>query len=429
MLDDYALELWVRLGSEGKAPTDISRANDALNAYSVGIDHWIDRLSRTYFERLCKNNAHFKLVIAPYGGGKTHFLVSLGARALKENYAVSYIACTDNIRFDNAFEIYRAFIGSLTLPAYHEPGLNTLLNDGIIAHKHNLIREKAADPEAAMDMWIGTLFTKEYPEPSFGRVAAAALRELIDPEGARTGDAARRWLRGEIDTLTKDERSLLRVSNIPAKERSDFGRRMLLSMAKFVKEAGLNGVTILFDEVETLFNAKGKALLRVLSAMRVLIDLPMGIAGGAPLFAAFSAVPDVLEQFPKYPALQQRLAVAGASFAEGNDLAPQLDLGALGSQRDLLKSIGQKLVLLGERARDVTFDRNLQYGNIERLAAVADERDLDINARRLFVKACVTILDQQVSNGERVYSEAELRERYRGSFDHIKDNDPEDFEL
>ncbi|MGB9616794.1 MAG: hypothetical protein ACPL7J_05680, partial [Desulfomonilaceae bacterium] len=61
MLDDYALELWVRLGSEGKAPTDISRANDALNAYSVGIDHWIDRLSRTYFERLCKNNAHFKL--------------------------------------------------------------------------------------------------------------------------------------------------------------------------------------------------------------------------------------------------------------------------------------------------------------------------------------------------------------------------------
>ncbi len=429
MSDENALELWARLGSEGKAPTDITRANDAVNSYSVGIDPWIDRLSRTYLQRLCKHNAHFKLVIAPYGGGKTHFLVSLGARALKENYAVSYIGCTDNIRFDNAFEIYRTFVSSLTMPDSPNPGLDALLNDGVIAYKKKLIQEKAPDPEAAMNLFINTLYRQEYPEATFGRVAATALTEIIDPEKARTGDAAYRWLRGEIDTLTKDERSSLRVSPIPSKERNEFGRRMLLSMAKFVKEAGLNGVAILFDEVETLFTARGKALLRVLAAMRVLIDLPMGVAGGVPLFVAFSAVPDVLEQFPKYPALHQRLAVVGASFAEGNDLAPQLDLSDLGSQQDLLNSIGKRLLLLGERARDFTFNKNLQYENIRRLATVADERDLDINARRLFVKACVTILDQQVSKGEREYSDAELRERYRGSFDQIKNIDPEDFEL
>lgn len=429
MFDDNTFEIWARLGSEGKAPTDISKANDAVTAYSVGIDPWIERLSRTYLQRLCKNSAHFKLVIAPYGGGKTHFLVALGTRALKENYAVSYIGCTDNIRFDNAFEIYRAFMGSLTMPGFQDPGLGTLLNGCVIPHKMKLIQGKAADPEPAMNMYLNTLYQKDYPEITFGRVMASALRESVDSESARTGDAAYRWLRGEIDTLTKDERSSLRISNIPAKERNEFGRRMLLSMAKFVKEAGLSGVVILFDEVETLFTAKGKALLRVLSAMRVLIDLPMGVPGGVPLFAAFSAVPDVLEQFPKYPALQQRLAVAGASFAEGNDLSPQLDLGAIGSQRDLLNSIGQKLVLLGEKAREFSFDKNLQYENIKRLATVADERDLDINARRLFVKACVTILDHQVSSGEREYSEAELTERYRGSFDQIRDSDPLEFEL
>jgi hypothetical protein len=429
MHDDNAFELWARLGSEGKALTDLSRSQDAVNTYSVGIDPWIERLSRTYLQRLCKNNAHFKLVIAPYGGGKTHFLVSLGGRALSDNYAASYIGCTDNIRFDNSLEIYRAFIAAMTLPGIPDPGLSTLLNDGVISHVGGLIRGKAPDPEAAMDMWLNTLYRKEYPEPTFGRVAATALREIIDPEGARTGDAAYRWLRGEIDTLTKDERSYLRVSTIPAKERNEFGRRMLLSMAKFVKEAGLNGVVILFDEVETLFSAKGKALLRVLSAMRVLIDLPMGVAGGVPLLAAFSAVPDVLEQFARYPALQQRMAVVGASFSEGNDFAPQLDLGALGSQKEFLNSLGHKLVLLGERAREHAFDKELQSGNIKRLVTVADERDLDINARRLFVKACVNILDQQVSNGEREYSEAELRERYRGSFDQIKNTDPEDIEL
>ncbi len=429
MHDDNTFELWARLGSEGKAPTDISRAGDAVNLYSVGIEPWIDRLSCTYFERLCKNNAHFKLVIAPYGGGKTHFVLALGARGLRQNYAVSYIGCTENIRFDNCLEIYRAFVSSITVPDFQDPGLGTLLNS-IIARENNLIEEKAPpDPEAARNLWLSTLFRREYPEPTFGRVTATALREIIDPESARTGDAAYRWLRGEIDTLTKDERSFLRVSNIPAKERNEFGRRMLLSMAKFVKEAGLNGVVVLFDEVETQFSAKGKALLRVLAAMRVLIDLPIGVARGVPMFAVFSAVPDVLEQLPKYQALEQRLKVVGASFAEGNDLAPQIELGALGSQKDLLNSIGQKLVYLGERARQVIFNKDLQYKNIERLARVADEWDLDVNARRLFVKACVTILDQQAINGEREYSESELRDRYRGSFDQIRNAEEEDFEL
>lgn len=429
MSNDDAFELWARLGEEGKAPTEISKANEAVNTYSVGIEPWIDRLSKTYLNRLCKSNAHFKLVIAPYGGGKTHFLVSLGGRALNENYAVSYVACSENIRFDNSLEIYRSFLSGLTLPGIEGSGLTVLLEEWIIPRSLANIREKAPNPEAAIEMWLNTLYKKQYPEPTFGRVSATAIRELIDAEGAKTGDAAFRWLRGEIDTLTKDEQSLLKVSSIPSKERNEFGRRMLLSMCKFIKEFGLNGVVILFDEVETLFTAKGKALLRVLSAMRVLIDLPVGVSGGVPLFAVFSAVPDVLEEFPRYTALQQRMAVAGVSFSEGNNFAPQIDLGELGSQKEFLNSIGQKLLDLGEKALDYRFNKELQSENILRLATVAANTDLDVNARRLFVKACVNILDQQMSLGERECSESELRDRYRGSFDFIKSSEPEEFEL
>lgn len=428
MYDDNAFELWARLGSEGKAPTDISRAQEAVITYSVGIDPWIDRLSKTYLQNLCKKSAHFKLVIAPYGGGKTHFLVSLGGQALNDNYVVSYIACSDNISFDKSLEIYRTFTASVTLPGTKTSGLGSLLT-GIISHKSEIIRSKAPDPEAAMEMWLNTLYREEYPEPSFGRVAAAALREIIDPSTSRTGDAAYRWLRGEIDTLTKDERSLMRIATISAKDRNEFGRRMLLSMIKFAVESGVNGVVILFDEVETLLTAKGKALLRVLSAMRVLIDLPMGISGGIPLFGAFSAVPQVLEELPKYPALEQRLAVVGASFTEGNNFAPQLDLGSLCAQKEFLSSLGEKLLMLGEKAKGHIFDKELQSKNIRRLVKVADERNLDINARRLFVKACVNILDQQTSLGEREYSEDELNDRYRGSFEQLSKTNEEGFEL
>lgn len=428
MSNDDAYQLWAQLGDQGKAPTQISKANEALNIYSVGIQPWIDRLSKTYLARLCKSNSHFKLVLAPYGGGKTHFLVSLGGRALDENYAVSYVACSENIRFDNCFEIYRSFLANLTLPGLVGTGLSTLIQDWIIPHKFQAISEKAPDPEKAIQMWLNTLYRRDFPEPSFARVSATAIRELMDTESAPTGDSAFRWLRGEIDTLSKDEQSLIKVSSIPMKERNEFGRRMLLSMCMFLKDFDLNGVVILFDEVETLFNAKGKALLRVLSAMRVLMDLPIGISGGVPLFAVFSAVPDVLEQFPKYPALQQRMAVVGASFGEGNNFAPQLDLSELGSQTEFLNSLGLKLLHLGETANDYNYNKQLQSKNISRLASIAENTDLDVNSRRLFVKACVNILDQQIALGEREYSESELRERYRGSFELIKSSEEEEME-
>ena len=278
-------------------------------------------------------------------------------------------------------------------------------------------------------MWINHLYRKEYPEPTFARVSATAISEIIDPDRVKTGDAAFRWLRGEIDTLTRDERSLIRVAPVPPKEQNEFGRRMLLSMCKFIKEFGLNGSVILFDEVETLFNAKGKALLRVLSAMRVLIDLPVGVSGGVPLLAVFSAVPDVIEQLGKYPALQQRLAVVGASFREDNNFAPQIDLSELGSQREFLNSLGSKLIKLGELALGHSFNHNLQSLNIGRLADVATNTDLDVNARRLFVKACVSILNQQLTLGEKEFSESELNERYRGSFNSIRSSETEEFEL
>lgn len=429
MSDDSSFELWTRLGEEGKAPTEISKAGKEVNTYSVGIEPWIERLSQTYFDRLCRSNAHFKLVMAPYGGGKTHFLVSLGAKGLSRNFAVSYVGCSENIRFDNCLEIYRSFLSGLFLPGIEGAGLSVLLEKWITPRFLGNISNHPVRYEAPAQMLLDSLGRREYPEPTFARVSTAAIREIIDPTGSKTGDAAFRWLRGEIDTLSKNERSLLKVAPVPAKERNEFGRRMLLSMCKFIGQFDLNGVVILFDEVETLFNARGKALLRVLSAMRVLVDLPVGVPGGVPLFGVFSAVPDVLEQLGKYPALQQRLAVVGASFSEGNNFAPQIDLSELGSQREFLNSLGLKLLHLGEMALDSSFDHALQTLNISRLADVATNADLDVNARRLFVKALVNILNHQKSSGEREYSESELNARYRGSFDSIRSFEQEEFEL
>jgi len=62
------------------------------------------------------------------------------------------------------------------------------------------------------------------------------------------------------------------------------------------------------------------------------------------------------------------------------------------------------------------------------LARVAAERNLQIDARRLFVKACVNILDVQVKVGEHKFSEEELSNRYQGFFQSLMQSEQKESE-
>jgi hypothetical protein len=229
-----------------------------------------------------------------------------------------------------------------------------------------------------------------------------------------------------MDTLTKEERESLKLAKVAKKDQKELGRNLLLSIIPFLREAGAKGLVMLFDEVETLFSAKGKPLQRVLAAMRVILDQPSGVKGGVPLLGLFAAVPDIIDLLSKYPAVEQRLAVGGAPFEEGNDFAPQVHLEKVASQQKLLEALGAKLLDLGEVSRACRFDRDLQRQNIDNLAKVASQASLEIDARRLFVKACVNILDLQVHQGERRFSEDELRNRYLGFFDNLRQREEQE---
>jgi hypothetical protein len=422
-----ARQLWAQLGEEGKAPPELTFASQVLPIYSVGIDPWIDRLAKTYFQELSRERAHFKLVIAPYGGGKTHFLMSLGSRALDEGFGVSYIGCKKGISLDNSTDIYCEFVKYLHLPGMDRPGLRNFLKRVVDFKMSQIEKANAPNPEEAFVYWLENLTQDEYPENAFSRVMAEALRGEQNPSRAVVRDAAVRWLRGEFDTLNKQELDILSLKRIQRNYMGEFGRDLLLSLIIFAKKhAGLWGIVLLFDEVETLFNAKGKALNRVLSAMRVMLDRPASMHGGVPLFGIFSAVPDILDELPRYGALDQRLAVQGAAFQEGNDFAPQLHLDQVASQENLLRSMGGKLVELGELATNYPFDVALQLRNTNVLARVATHLNLEINARRLFVKTWVNLLEIQFHRGEREFDEKELADRYRGYFDNLRNKEEAD---
>ena len=169
-------------------------------------------------------------------------------------------------------------------------------------------------------------------------------------------------------------------------------------------------------------------MLRILAAMRVIVDAPAGVSGGVPLFGIFSATPDVLEELGRYEALKQRLEVRGASFDEGNDLATQLPLDKVQSQETLLAEIGKKLIEVGSSATGYSFNSELQTDNAFRLAQVASERNLEVDARRVFVKTWVNLLNIQATEGERTFRSEELTNRYQGDFESLRDAEPAEFE-
>ncbi len=430
MNQSEAHQLWAKLGEEGKAPTELTQASHVLPSYSVGIDPWIDRLAKRYLQGLCRSDAHFKLVLSPYGGGKTHFLLTLGIRARdQENFAVAYVPCGEGVSLDNPLDVYRELVKHLQLPDQDQPGLRVLLGATTRAKRDDIRQRGVPDVDAAFRLWVSDIQKRDYPENAFGRVMAAALQATADGVGVNSpvGDAALRWLQGDIDTLGRSEMQELHLARVPAASRRQFGRNLLLSLVKFLPEAGVHGLLLLMDEVETLFQVRrGAAALRILGAMRVILDAPTGVSGGVPLFGVFSATPDVLEEFRKYPALEQRLAVRGASFDQGSDFASQVPLDKVQSQEPLLANIGEKLIEVGAIAIGQPFDRGLQRINARRLARVATERNLDVDARRLFVKTWVNLLDIQLSEGEREIEDDELIARYSGSFESL--NAHEEFE-
>ena len=89
------------------------------------------------------------------------------------------------------------------------------------------------------------------------------------------------------------------------------------------------------------------------------------------------------------------------------------------SQETLLAEIGERLIEVGTIALGKPFDRELQRINTRRLAQVASERSLDVDARRLFVKTWVNLLGIQSAEGEREIEGDELMARYSGAFESV----------
>jgi hypothetical protein len=215
-------------------------------------------------------------------------------------------------------------------------------------------------------------------------------------------------LRGEDVSLSEDMLSVLfEVTG------NDNGFCMLLSMVQLVPRLGWQGTVLLLDEAErrlSIDDKPTKALSETVDHLRELIDL-CGRSELPRTLVLYAVTPAFTENvLPLYPALQQRLGAPIQFLSASNPRAPVIDLEALDLEpKKLLHEVGKRLAGVARQAYDWAPSERMVQANLERLAAIVTEEQLEVGHRRFFVRLWVRLLDQLRLGKPKVWTEDDMR--------------------
>ena len=165
---------------------------------------------------------------------------------------------------------------------------------------------------------------------------------------------------------------------------------------------------LLFDELDRNLSVGSttKNQHKLTDNLREIVDLCGRGALPGVLFA-YAVPPEFMARVvDEYPALKQRLA-SPLPLSVRSPQAAVIDLETLDLHpKDLLMAMGERIRRVFEVARDVKFDAILQAANLSRIATEAATSQFEVSHRRIFVKAWVSHLHDQLVTGERAVSSA-----------------------
>lgn len=380
-----ARQILHRVGEAGQPP------EVGIEHLNVGNERILGVLDREYLEPIAADGrgSSFKLVQAYFGGGKTHFLYCVRARAWARRMCTAKVDLSpDQCPFDDALRIYQAVAREVAL-APLDPSVPPVR--GIDQVLRIAMEEREAEVGSdELDRWVDQGIRRlPVDAPSFRSAVLAWYG------GWRKGDPALEelalaWLRGE-DVTPAEARPL----GIREPMTRDNGFRMLRSLCQVLQGLGIPGVLLTFDEMDRVLSLGPKRRRAIADNLRQLIDL-CGTEALPGLFCLYAVPPEFMRSVvTEYPALQQRLE-GPAALSERSPQAAVIDLETLDlPPRDLLHQIGLRLLRIHAVARDTRFDEDLQGRNLRRLADEILESAFEVAHRRAFVKAAVELLARQ----------------------------------
>lgn len=388
-----------RMGETGQPPE-----RGALAA-NVGTQPMLDILREEYLVpmRETGRNSSFKLVQAPFGGGKSHFLHCLREVAWKDGFATSLVGISpEACPFDDTVAIYREVVRNIELPPEGpeedpHPGLDTVLRfvieDRVEKHGVGVVRA-----------WLRDEFGRARIDSATVRKAAEKFMQAVLDRDDEVGELMGSFLLGEDVPL--GELTPHRIREVLDRKQAF---RFLRSIAQMLRVLDVPGVVLLFDEMDRVMSLSSKRKRAIGDNLRQMID-HCGQSSLPSVLWVYAVPPEFMTTVvPEYPALEQRLKGA-ATFSTTSPLAPIIDLDHMPiGTVELFQKIGLRLRELYELAHDFRFDQAIQGENVSRLARDLGESQLESGARRSYVKATLQMLVAQHRDSQRVLTDTEIR--------------------
>lgn len=394
-----------RMGETGQPP---ERGSLRVN---VGTDEVLELLRSEYLVPIRESgrNSSFKLVQAPFGGGKTHFLHCLREVGWSEGFATSLVGISpQECPFDDTVSIYREVARKLELPPSDEdeesePGIDVVLR-ALVLQRAGLYGVDA------VRTWLSEEFSRARVDNRAVRRAAEVFMTAVLDHDDEKEDVTAAFLRGE--DVRREELQPLRIrEQLEGKTAFAF----LRALVQVLRALEVPGLILLFDELDRVMSLSVKRRKAIGDNLRQMID-HCGQATLPALLWVYAVPPEFLTTVvPEYPALEQRLRGA-AEFSRSSPLGPVIDLDHLPlSPEELFRRIGLRLLALFEKAHGGALEHALQEKNLALLAHAMAEDALESGTRRIFVKRAVELLHAQLGTPrllERGDLEAVVAARY-----------------
>ena len=399
MTPDLARQILLRMGSTGQPP---ERGAQHVN---VATGDLLAVLRDEYLLpiKTSSSSSTFKLVQAPFGGGKTHFLHCLRELAWSEGFATALVGLSPKeCPFDRPVSIYREVARRIELPVEE---LDAEPNQGLERVLRQVAEERVEEIGATAFLeWLRAEFTRANIESrAFGRAVKAFLESIVTGEGddeELLGD----YLLGE--DLPRQDLTPFRLREALDDE-SAF--RWLRSLVQCLAALELPGIVLMFDEMDRNMSLSVGRRRAIGDNLRQMIDY-CGQSLLPGVVWCYAVPPEFMDTIvPEYPALAQRLK-GSSRFSGESPLQPIIDLDHLPmGPTEMMDAIGHRLLELSELAHGHTFDRSIQDENLGELAREIGELSFESGTRRTFVKAAVSLLEAQRRDQERVLSHEEIR--------------------
>jgi hypothetical protein len=384
-----------RVGGPGQPP------DYGFQYFSAGLGPYLGVIEAEYLDDFIREGgSSFKIVVGPYGGGKTHLLYSVRELAWKNNYVTSYIELRQNSTPLHKLElVYASVVQRVAVPQPPEEiltgqshGIESLLRSALQRQRDSLrdAGVPAAEVDGEIRAWIAGF--SRLDSVSFQKAIRAAFAALL-ADREDDFDSICQWLRGEGYL-----RAVHGKYGILQKIDKSTAFSMTRSLLQVVRDLGYEGLVVLMDEAEQGSSLNSKQRDTLLSNLRELIDeVGRSDFKHAMLFYAVPNETFLQGRGQVYQALVQRLST---TFDRINPTGVKIMLDDVWADPiPTLAEIGQKLARIYEVGYDCTLDPEHVTARAGELAEEAyEQRFGDVGYRRLFVQNMVSALSRMARN-------------------------------